>query len=53
MTAEDFFAICEIDLKLELHEAKKEALLKILGKVEFNNCIRLNELEKVMSTFMD
>ena len=52
MTADDFFVRAD-ELGLpQLTQLHAECVVKVLGKPELSNAIRLNELEIVMSNFM-
>lgn len=53
MTADDFITRCyEIGVQ-ELHPVQQGCLIKVLGKPELNNAIRLNELLILMKNFYD
>ena len=52
MTADDFFVRAD-ELGLpQLTQTHAECVVRVLGKPELSNAIRLNELEIVMSNFM-
>ena len=52
MTADDFLTRSyQIGLK-ELNQLHMACVIRVLGKPELNNAIRLNELEIVMSSFL-
>jgi hypothetical protein len=51
MTADDFLTRCyEIGVQ-ELSQIQIACLMRVLGKPELSNAIRLNELEILMSNF--
>lgn len=52
MTADDFLTRCyQIGLP-ELNQIQMLCVIRVIGKPELSNAIRLNELEIVMSNFM-
>ena len=52
MTSDDFLTRCTQIGVPQLDEAQKNCLLKVLGKQELGNAIRLNELAILMQNFV-